>query len=409
MTSTAVDVFNPETMDAVDAAEMTGASQILQTVHTIANAAMDVVADTRILMPTVYDNEVRLMAQTGSGDMPLLILPSAHRQLAEKVGIPWSYYERMLLANPQLLATNLDQWFQKEPGRHMLRLLRPVTEAQHRQAEASGNAYAFVRAVVSSRYRTLDNAAMLNVLLPEAAGRGLTLADSSLTDTRLTLRFVGPERSLDEIAAQHALNGTVLRRGEVMSHGVYIRNSETGHASYAIEPFARILACLNGMIMSQTFRAIHVGRDKEDGEVSAQTQRLEDAAVFARSRDRFREVTDEARLLESGITVINGMNTALFEKNDVPVFEIAERVGMAMRLTSREQDVLQQELLNDLLLNTGNAPVVTRFNVSQALTATARIGYDDDQDDERRTELQRLGWQVLTDPVEKILKAGETK
>ena len=151
MTSTTV--FDPETMDAVDAAEMTGASDLLQTIHTMAEAAMDVVADTRILRPTVYDNEVRLIATTNGQDLPLLIQPAAHRQLAEKTGIPWSYYERMLLANPQLLATNLDQWFQQEPGRHMLRLLRPITDAQHRQAEASGHAYAFVRAVVSSRYR----------------------------------------------------------------------------------------------------------------------------------------------------------------------------------------------------------------------------------------------------------------
>jgi len=408
MTSTTV--FDPETMDAVDAAEMTGASDLLQTIHTMAEAAMDVVADTRILRPTVYDNEVRLIATTNGQDLPLLIQPAAHRQLAEKTGIPWSYYERMLLANPQLLATNLAQWFQQEPGRHMLRLLRPITDAQHRQAEASGHAYAFVRAVVSSRYRTLDNAAMLNVLLPEAAARNLRLDDSSLTDTRLSLRFVGPERSLDEIAASHALQGTVLRRGEVMSHGVYIRNSETGHASYAIEPFARILACLNGMIVAQSFRAIHVGRDKDDGEVSLQTQRLEDAAVFARSRDRFREVTDESRLLSTGVAIVNGMNTPLFESTEAPsVFEIVERVGMSMRLNGAEQKVLQSELLNDLLLNEGATPVVTRFNVSQALTATARVGYDADGDDDRRTELQRLGWQVLTDPIDQLLKAGAAK
>lgn len=399
-------VLAPPERDVAAAAAQVGADAILDTVTATANAAMDVVADTRILTAVGDHGTVRLLAATPDGPMPLLVQPGAHRQLAEKVGIPWSYYERMLAGQPDLLATNLNRWFAVEPNRHMLRMVRPISEAQHRLAADTQSA-AFVRAVVSSRYRTLDHAQMLSILLPEAAERGLTLADANLTDTRLALRFVGPERSLDEIATAHQMAGTVLRRGEIMSHGVFIRNSETGHASYAIEPFARILACLNGMIVAQTFRAVHVGRDKEDGVVSEQTQRLEDAAVFARSRDRFLEVTDESRLLATGQVILSGMNTPLFAADPLPMFEVAKRVSVSLRLTTAEQEVLQEALVQDVMLNT--TPTVTRFNVSQAVTATARIGFDATGDDERRTELERLGWQVLEDPVERLLKAGEGK
>ena len=52
---------------------------------------------------------------------PLDIADTAHRQIGTRLGIPAKYYGKMLTEHPDLLATNVNAWFEREPTERMLR------------------------------------------------------------------------------------------------------------------------------------------------------------------------------------------------------------------------------------------------------------------------------------------------
>src|SRR5215213_6315998 len=99
----------------------------------------DFIADTRKMRVTP---DLRL--EFGDGAQAFGINEVAHDQIGKVVGIPSQYYDRMRTEAPDLLATNIDRWFEKYPSKQMVRTLGPTA-----------------RAFLSDRYRPLDNADLL--------------------------------------------------------------------------------------------------------------------------------------------------------------------------------------------------------------------------------------------------------
>ncbi len=101
----------------------------------------------------------------------------ARRQLADKLKIPYAYFERMRAEQPHLLDRNVNTWLQESDDDK--RLIRTLD--------------GHVRAVLSDRYRRLDNFDLAeNVLpilqrLPEARFESV-----ELTESRMYLKVVTP-------------------------------------------------------------------------------------------------------------------------------------------------------------------------------------------------------------------------
>lgn len=51
---------------------------------------------------------------------PLDIADTAHRQIGTRLGIPAKYYGKMLTEHPDLLVTNVNAWFEREPTERMI-------------------------------------------------------------------------------------------------------------------------------------------------------------------------------------------------------------------------------------------------------------------------------------------------
>ena len=109
-------------------------------VNVLRNASRDAISDTRALelvplsvtdiagtTPERPEDSVLLDATTPDGPMRMNVLHGAHEQFAKKTQIPWKYYERMLHSEPELLADNVNTWFQAEPGNRLVRMLAPLT------------------------------------------------------------------------------------------------------------------------------------------------------------------------------------------------------------------------------------------------------------------------------------------
>jgi hypothetical protein len=210
-----------------------------------------------------------LMTLAGVGTYP--IQPYAHSQIAQHLGIPMTYYDRMRQEAPQLLADNANHWFAHHPAKRMLRTL-------------DGH----LRAYVSDRYRPLDNydlvEAVLPVLLDDAQVR---VESSAITETRMYIKVV-TERLTAEIVP-----------GDVVQAGLVVTNSEVGAGSVKVEPLLYRLICKNGAISQDvSMRKHHVGRGQAGDDairefLRDETRALDDRAFWAKVQDVVRGALNE--------------------------------------------------------------------------------------------------------------------
>jgi hypothetical protein len=196
----------------------------------------------------------------------------ARRQLADKLKIPFAYFERMRNDQPSLLDSNVNTWLTAENDRRLIRTL-------------DGN----VRAVLSERYRRLDNFDLADHVLPilRDVSPGATFESLELTDTKMYLKVVTP-RVQYEIA-----------KGDIVQAGVVISNSEVGHGTLSVQPLLYRLVCTNGLIApDSSLRKTHLGRilpGDEDSVITFQddTLRADDQAFFLKVRDVVRGAVSE--------------------------------------------------------------------------------------------------------------------
>ncbi len=196
----------------------------------------------------------------------------ARRQLADKLKIPFAYFERMRENQPELLDRNVNTWLQADDERRLVRTL-------------DGR----VRAVLSERYRRLDNYDLAEHVLPILQRLpGMQLMSHELTQTRMYLKAVTSRLEFEIVP------------GDIVQAGVAITNSEVGHGKLSVQPLLYRLVCRNGLIMpDQSLRKTHVGRvlgDEQDAVTVFKDDTLaaDDKAFFLKVRDVVQAAVSEA-------------------------------------------------------------------------------------------------------------------
>lgn len=170
------------------------------------------------------------------------------------------------------------------------------------------------RALLSDRFRAIDNLDMLVTVLGGMADAGLgpeNIRRCDLTEGRMFVQVVCPEIAVlaPELLKGYRspYSGNVADENPVVFAGFVIGNSEVGKASASITPRITVKVCNNGMTMNKdAIRAIHVGQRKEDGIItySEETVQKELELVALKTRDAVRTflnpeyVTRQIRLLE---------------------------------------------------------------------------------------------------------------
>jgi hypothetical protein len=184
-------------------------------------------------MPPTIWGETRLVIEEGGSPVHYGVTPLARRQLADKLKIPYAYFERMREDQPALLDRNVNTWLQSEDDRRMLRTL----DGQ-------------VRAVLSDRYRRLDNFDLAESVLPILQQLPEVRFESvELTETKMYLKCITPRLKYE------------MAPGDVVQAGVVISNSEVGQGTLSVQPLLFRLVCSNGLIAAdRSLRKTHVGR-----------------------------------------------------------------------------------------------------------------------------------------------------
>ena len=86
-------------------------------------ARKDLIADTRSINVSSTNGVSMLSVSTGEDILSYRITDIAHRQIADRLNIPYKYYERMRKENPALLDSNINSWLNATPEKRMLRTL----------------------------------------------------------------------------------------------------------------------------------------------------------------------------------------------------------------------------------------------------------------------------------------------
>jgi hypothetical protein len=306
------------------------------------------------------DSPVTVKAAIGSQGQ-YGISPIAHGQVSTRLGIPKAYYDTMLSQAPGLLRDNVNHWLGKSNKKRMLRTL-------------DGK----LRAVLSDRYRALDNSDCLEAILPVFNDERLEIRACDVTERRMYVQALSPR-----------LKGDV-KVGDAVQGGITIGNSEVGLGRLDVSLFVMRLVCLNGMVTQSSFRQVHVGRSTAKGMdltdaqefFSDSTRRLDDAAFFKKMQDVVRGILSEDHF-GAMLETLQGAAERKIEGDPVKSVEV---LANRLALTEGEQGGVLRHLIEG-----GD---LSAWGLANAVTRLAH----DAEDFDRNVELQRAGNQVIELP-----------
>ena len=321
----------------------------------------DMIADTRSLIINSIDGISSLSVSTGDDVISYVVSDVAHRQIADRLGIPFKYYDRMRLEYPVLLDQNINGWLMKNPEKRMLRTM-------------DGR----LRAFLSDRYRRLDNLELVDHVLPVIAQmKGCSIESCDITETHLYMKIINRTMKAE------------LTPGDVVQAGFVISNSEIGLGALKVEPLVYRLVCRNGMISKDlAHKKYHAGRQVEDTDnayelYSDETLAADDKAYFLKVQDIVSAAVDEARF---NLTV--------------------DKMRASMNVPTGDNPVKTVEVLGDkyILNKTERATILRHFIMSNDYTAFGLVNAvtrssQDISDYNRATELERLGGTILDESV----------
>jgi hypothetical protein len=268
-----------------------------------------------------------------------------HNQMAEYLGIPRDYYGRLRTEAPAMLAQNVNGWLNRKPQADK-RLVRTL----------DGN----VRALLSDRYRPLDNFELLENTLPVLTQRPeLSFVSADVTETRLYIKLVSD-----------SLVGDV-KVGDTIRMGLIISNSEVGMGALMVAPFTDRLICSNG--------AVHTNSESAQRYFTDETRAADDRAFFLKVRDTIGGILSGDVLKE----LLADLRTSTEEKIDGDPVEAVELAGRSLGL-------------NDGIKGAD----LSRWGLANAVTAAAKSAESYD----RLTELQTLGGRLMSRPLSEVVK-----
>jgi hypothetical protein len=339
------------------------------------NTQKDYVAPQGAVQAVVDQEDGNTVKLAGFNGAAMPIKPFAHQQLADVLGIPKRYYDRMAAEQPGLLATNINGWLQADPtNRRMLRTL----DGQ-------------VRAVVSPKFRPLDNYPLARVVLPKLLNINAQVMSCELTETRMYIKAILPDLSdtlPDGMAWGNGHNAIAEYRGNEPGKvvaAITISNSDVGAGTLRVEPGVFTTWCTNlAVLKAAAMRKYHVGRSFEADQ---------NWEVF---KDATREADDRAFWLKVEDVTAAAFDVEIFRAAVAQIREAAEQPIESKELPAVVEVAVNRLALppaagNDILTFLARGGDMSKWGLSSAISATA----NNVKDYEMATTLERASGEVL--------------
>lgn len=327
---------------------------------------VDYLVKTSAIKAVVNDQGCPRLVFEGYGDFG--ITPHAHMQLAAYTKIPFNYLGRMSEEAPELFADNLNYWFQRDKRNRMIRTIGDQ-----------------VRAVLSPRYRRLDNHNFARVVLPGLERLGAEISSCGLSDTRIYIKAVlqGSKVNMDPVTFEPAL---------------IVSNSEVGAGAVEVRMAIHTWPCSNMVVWARPalaqfssenrLRRRHLGPDRRLGP-DEQIRQLPSNGTQYPDEQIFWETVQET--VERGVDPhsFNEFVDSLREARNIRMSsrEEAERVVEGLR---RRKSLAEDEVRGILryLFEEGD---LSQFGLSNAIT---RFSQDVESYD-RASFFERVGGEII--------------
>jgi hypothetical protein len=340
---------------------------------------------------------------------PFAVNEVAHGQIAEYLGIPKGFYDRLRNAAEELQVPmpgdGLHPIAMPEETRQMTCTATPLFDVVvNRLLTSKGDDRRMVRtldgkarAFLSDSYNPdLDNLDVFRVAAKALEEAGLCPDDvvsCEVTERRLYLKVVSPRLeatiSPSNLIRPHGAHH-MLKEPQVVQAGFVLCNSETGLGSLSIQQVVYKLMCTNLWILEEGYRLRHLGRtleSDEDGRLYRSDTRQAEAKVkLLKIRDHVANALDETRFK----ALVGRMQETTAVKLEGSVEKIMEVTARKFGLNTTEKDETLKNLIEggDLSL----------WGLSNAVTATAQTAANYD----RATELEAAGGRFFALPKAEI-------
>lgn len=295
---------------------------------------------------------------------------TAHSNLSRRLEIPKSYYDKMLAETPDLLSKNVNEWMARSDN-HLVRGLDTGSPVR-----AEGNTGHVCRAVLSDRYRIIDNDFIMEGLFPILQeNAGMKVESCEITDTRFYLKARFPALEREVVV------------GDPVQSGVCITNSEVGFGAASASMLIYRLVCTNGMVVADTAfkaRKNHIGRMMEYGDdfqiiASDETVQLQNETFLVHLKDIIKAAADA----DAFHNVVSKLQDAAGRRIPGNIEETVERVVKYASLNQTEgKSVLENLVRSHDYSQWGLANAVTRLAEDVA-------SYD------RASDLERIGGRII--------------
>lgn len=299
-----------------------------------------------------------------------ILLPAnvtASQQIASYCEIPLEYYKR---CPASLRATQVNHWM----GTH---------ESDKRLVRTADG---HVRALLSDRYRPLDNYDLAAHVLPIIQEAGLTVESADITDTKLYLKCIDAS-IMAEMDFNDSHHGIHDGNRDILHPLVVITNSETGHGSLSVTDGLFRVVCKNGLIAEKRVRKNHAGdRRAQDANLDSALEVYCDDTRKAMDNALWMQVADMTRSAVSRVRfelLVDKMREAKTGKKIAKPDVACEVVRKRFSLTEVES--------SGILGHLAAGGDLSRFGMLNAVTRYAQ----DVELYDRSTELERLGGQIL--------------
>lgn len=328
-------------------------------------AKKDYLVDTRSMHLEEDGKTMTLMNDALGTNTFLGINEIAHNQIGQALGIPSKYYDKMRHENPSLLATNVNSWFIKEPKTRMVRTM---------VYDGADDTRRVMRALVSDKYRRIDNFEVAQTVLPIIADmEDARIESCEVTESRMYIKVVNPRLTTEVVP------------GDIVQSGILISNSEVGMGSLTVQPLVYRLVCRNGMVVNDAkTRKYHVGRGNQAEEdftlYADETLKADDHALMLKVQDTVKAVVDQTRF-EKVVAMMKQAKDAKIVTANIPA--MVELAGTDFGYTKQEGTGIL-----DYLIRGGD---LTLYGMANAVT---RYAQDVDSYD-RSTVLESVGYDIL--------------
>ena len=287
----------------------------------------------------------------GEGDY--VVTDYAHGQIASKLDIPKKYYDAIQVI-PGLRSMNVNAW------------LREKNKQDSFVRTVDGKA----RAVLSSKFRPIDNYDVLSSFLPAVQQLPIEVKSCALSDKKLYLQLVFKD-----------MEGEV-KKGDVIRWGFMLTNSEVGAGAVDLKKFYERLICTNGAIGTSYMRKNHVGSriQADNGDEMWQNDTV--MAELETFKLKFRDIIQHAMLpetFEAELQKLRGAVEDEIRKPETVVRNVTKRFGLSEKF--------DEQILGNMI----DEKNINRYGLFNGITALAKSIEDVD----KQYEIEKIGGLII--------------